>query len=74
MVYRLTARDRIFCEGTLAVCQNNLTEISRMISAGLATDFQLEEFLIVYVKEKQCSVKKYSQQKKEENSISLNIG
>ena len=48
MDYRLIARDRVFCEGTLSECQKTLTGISHMISAGLSTDFSVEEFLIVY--------------------------
>ena len=47
MAYKLIARDRVFCEGTLAECQKTLTGISHMISAGLSTSFQVEEFLIV---------------------------
>jgi hypothetical protein len=47
MIYRLTARDRVFCEGTLSECQKCLTGITQMISAGLSTDFQVEEFEIV---------------------------
>jgi hypothetical protein len=46
MGYRLTARDRVFCEGTLAECQKSFTELSQMISAGINTDFQIEEFSI----------------------------
>lgn len=48
MTYRLTARDLIFCEGSLAECQKSLKLVSEMIRAGLSTDFTLEEFLIVY--------------------------
>ena len=44
MVYKLIARDRVFCEGTLSECQKCLTGISQMISAGFSTDFQVEEF------------------------------
>jgi hypothetical protein len=47
MEYKLIARDRVFCEGTLNECQKTLTGISQMISAGLSTDFQVEEFVIV---------------------------
>jgi hypothetical protein len=47
MDYKLIARDRVFCEGTLSECQKTLTGISQMISAGLSTDFQVEEFLIM---------------------------
>jgi hypothetical protein len=47
MDYRLIARDRVFCEGTLSECQKTLTGIAQMISAGLSTDFSVEEFLIV---------------------------
>lgn len=47
MDYKLIARDRVFCEGTLAECQKTLTGISHMISAGFSTSFQLEEFLII---------------------------
>ncbi len=53
MTYRLIARDRVFCEGTLNECQKTLTDISQMISAGLSTNFQVEEFLIVYKEDKQ---------------------
>ena len=53
MKYRLIARDRIFCEGTLAECQAALTGISNMISAGFSTSFQVEEFLIVIDNEKE---------------------
>lgn len=47
MNYKLVARDRVFCEGTLSECQKTLTGISQMIHAGLSTDFQIQEFLIV---------------------------
>lgn len=47
MPYRLIARDRVFCEGTLSECQTFLTGITQMISAGFSTDFQVKEFLIV---------------------------
>lgn len=47
MEYKLIARDRVFCEGTLNECQKCLTGISQMISAGLSTDFHVEEFVIV---------------------------
>jgi hypothetical protein len=47
MDYKLIARDRVFCEGTLSECQKTLTGISQMIHAGLSTDFQVEEFLIM---------------------------
>ena len=47
MPYKLIARDRVFCEGTLAECQQSLTEVSQMIHAGINTDFQVEEFTIV---------------------------
>lgn len=47
MEYKLIARDRIFCEGSLADCQECLTGISNMINAGFSTDFQIEEFLII---------------------------
>jgi hypothetical protein len=47
MVYKLIARERVFCEGSLDECQKTLTEITQMISAGLTTDFQVEEFLIL---------------------------
>jgi hypothetical protein len=47
MIYRLIARDRVFCEGTLSECQKYLTDISQMIHAGLSTDFHVEEFLIM---------------------------
>ena len=51
MVYKLIARDRVFCEGTLSECEKTLTGISQMISAGFSTDFQLEEFLIEDVRD-----------------------
>jgi hypothetical protein len=51
MVYKLIARDRVFCEGELAQCQETLTGIHNMISAGLSTDFQVEDFLIVSCEE-----------------------
>lgn len=47
MDYRLIARDRVFCEGTFSECEKCLTGISHMIHAGLSTDFQVEEFVIV---------------------------
>ena len=47
MEYRLIARDRVFCEGTLSECQETLTGISQMIHAGLSTDFQVQDFLII---------------------------
>jgi hypothetical protein len=47
MQYKLVARDRVFCEGTLSECQKTLTGISQMIHAGVSTDFQVQEFLIV---------------------------
>lgn len=53
MTYRLIARDRVFCEGTLSECQKTLTGISQMISAGLSTSFDVEEFLIVIDNEKE---------------------
>ena len=53
MTYRLIARDRVFCEGTLSECQKTLTGISQMISAGVSTDFQVQEFLIVIDNEKE---------------------
>jgi len=49
MKYRLIARDRIFCEGTLAECKEALTGVSNMISAGFSTSFQVEEFVIVSI-------------------------
>lgn len=45
--YRLIARDRVFCEGTLIECQKTLTGISQMIHAGLSTNFSVEEFTII---------------------------
>ncbi len=51
MVYKLIARDRVFCEGELAQCQETLTGIHNMISAGFSTDFQVEDFLIIYSEE-----------------------
>ena len=53
MNYKLIARDRVFCEGTLSECQKTLTGISQMMSAGLSTDFQVQEFLIVNTCEKE---------------------
>lgn len=52
MAYRLIARDLIFCEGSLADCQNSLKQISEMIRAGFSTDFTIEEFLIINHEEK----------------------
>lgn len=52
MVYKLIARDRVFCEGTMSECRKCLTGISQMIHAGLSTDFQVEEFVII------CEVEK----------------
>jgi len=46
MPYKLIARDRIFCEGTEAECQEELTNISMMMDI-FTTYFQIEEFLIV---------------------------
>lgn len=45
--YRLVARNRVFCEGTLAECQKTLTGISQMIHAGFSTNFTVEEFTIM---------------------------
>lgn len=47
MVYKLIARDRVFCEGTFSECEKTFTGISQMISAGFSTEFQVEEFIIV---------------------------
>lgn len=55
MSYRLIARDRVFCEGTLSECQKCLTGISQMIHAGLSTDFQVKEFLIIDIHQKQVT-------------------
>jgi hypothetical protein len=46
MIHRLIARDRIFCEGTMAECQKALTDISIMMDI-FSTDFAIEEFVIV---------------------------
>lgn len=54
MDYKLIARDRVFCEGTLSECQKCLTGIAQMISAGFSTDFQVQEFLIMV---NDCEVK-----------------
>jgi hypothetical protein len=51
MVYKLIARDRVFCEGTLSECEKALTGISQMISAGFSTDFQINEFSITDVRD-----------------------
>jgi hypothetical protein len=48
MTYRLTARGRVFCEGTLKECQDALKGVNNMINAGFSTDFNLEEFLIYF--------------------------
>lgn len=48
MNYKLIARDRTFCEGTLAECQSCLSNISMMMDI-FSTDFKVEEFLIVSV-------------------------
>ena len=45
MSYRLIARDRIFCEGTMAECQKTLSDISMMMDI-FSTDFEVEEFVI----------------------------
>jgi hypothetical protein len=47
MPYRLIAKDCVFCEGDLIQCQETLTNIHRMIHAGLSTDFQVEDFIII---------------------------
>lgn len=52
MDYKLIARNRVFCEGTLSECQKCLTGISQMIHAGFSTNFQIQEFLIVMDGEK----------------------
>jgi len=57
MKYKLIARDRTFCEGTLAECQKTLTGISHMISAGFSTSFQVDEFLIVSISCQGCNCK-----------------
>ena len=46
MIYKLIARDRIFCEGTLSECEKCLTDISIMADI-VNTDFQVEEFTII---------------------------
>ena len=46
MRYKLIARDRIFCEGTLSECQKCLTDISIMADI-VDTDYKIEEFMIV---------------------------
>ena len=46
MGYRLIARDRVFCEGSLSECEKQLTELSHMIHAGIKTDFEVTEFMI----------------------------
>lgn len=46
MGYKLIARDRVFCEGSLSECQKQLTELSHMIHAGIKTDFEVSEFSI----------------------------
>ena len=46
MNYKLIARDRIFCEGTLSECQKCLTDISIMADI-VDTDYKIEEFLII---------------------------
>jgi len=45
MIHRLIARDRIFCEGTMAECQKALSDISIMMDI-FSTDFEIEEFVI----------------------------
>ena len=55
MKYKLIARDRTFCEGTLAECQEALTGVSNMINAGFSTSFQVEEFLIVSISCQGCN-------------------
>ena len=46
MGYKLIARDRVFCEGSLSECEKQLTELSHMIHAGIKTDFEVTEFMI----------------------------
>jgi len=46
MPYKLIARDKVFCEGTLSECQKTLTGISKMIHAGFSTNFEIDEFMI----------------------------
>lgn len=43
---KLTARDRTFCEGTMAECQKALSDISMMMDI-ISVDYQIEEFVIV---------------------------
>lgn len=45
MICKLTARDRTFCEGTMAQCQKALSDISMMMDI-FSTDFEVEEFVI----------------------------
>jgi hypothetical protein len=46
MICRLIAKDRIFCEGTMADCQKALTDISIMMDI-VPTDFDIKDFVIV---------------------------
>jgi hypothetical protein len=46
MICRLTARDRTFCEGTMAQCQKALSDISMMMDI-VSIDYAIEEFVIV---------------------------
>jgi hypothetical protein len=45
-MYRLTARDRTFCEGTMAECQKTLSDISMMMDI-VSIDYEIEEFVII---------------------------
>lgn len=60
MGYKLIARDRVFCEGTLPECEECLTGISQMIHAGIKTDFEVSEFLIVNLDNPATKPKNYN--------------
>jgi hypothetical protein len=51
MICRLTARDRTFCEGTMAQCQKALSDISMMMDI-VSIDYAIEEFVIVIEEDK----------------------
>ena len=51
MICRLIARDRTFCEGTMAQCQKALSDISMMMDI-ISVDYEIEEFVIVIEEDK----------------------
>ena len=46
MEYKLIARDKVFCEGTIAECQKTLKNISIMLDI-ISTDFDIKDFVII---------------------------